>query len=82
MLRGLQKAIQLCNSWKSNLRRRREKQDSCSGDSGSTLMQEYQLQYTAVGVVSFGPKLCGTEGVPGVYTRVRNYMDWILDSLE
>eukprot|EP00096_Caligus_rogercresseyi_P002664 TRINITY_DN14896_c0_g1_i1.p1 TRINITY_DN14896_c0_g1~~TRINITY_DN14896_c0_g1_i1.p1 ORF type:complete len:522 (-),score=84.71 TRINITY_DN14896_c0_g1_i1:463-2028(-) len=56
--------------------------DSCSGDSGSTLMQEYQLQYTAVGVVSFGPKLCGTEGVPGVYTRVRNYMDWILDSLE
>nr|ACO15307.1 Serine protease easter precursor [Caligus clemensi] len=57
-------------------------EDSCSGDSGSTLMQENFQQYTAVGIVSFGPKLCGTEGVPGVYTRVRNYMDWILDNLE
>uniref|UniRef100_A0A0K2VJJ2 CLIP domain-containing serine protease n=1 Tax=Lepeophtheirus salmonis TaxID=72036 RepID=A0A0K2VJJ2_LEPSM len=56
--------------------------DSCSGDSGSALMQEFAFQYTAVGVVSFGPKLCGTEGVPGVYTRVRNYLDWILDNLE
>ncbi|CAB4065283.1 unnamed protein product [Lepeophtheirus salmonis] len=51
-------------------------------NSGSALMQEFAFQYTAVGVVSFGPKLCGTEGVPGVYTRVRNYLDWILDNLE
>ena len=35
-----------------------------------------------LGVVSFGPRLCGTEGVPGVYSRVRFYMPWILDNLE
>jgi len=34
-----------------------------------------------IGVVSFGPKLCGTEGVPGVYSKVRHYMDWILDNV-
>ena len=34
-----------------------------------------------IGVVSFGPKLCGTEGVPGVYSKVRHYIDWILDNV-
>jgi hypothetical protein len=24
-----------------------------------------------IGIVSFGPRLCGTHGIPGVYTRVR-----------
>ena len=49
-------------------------QDSCVGDSGSALMKETTHNppvYKIIGVVSFGPKLCGTEGVPGVYTRIR-----------
>lgn len=32
--------------------------------------------YTIVGVTSFG-KSCGTIGVPGVYTRIYAYNDWI-----
>ncbi len=48
--------------------------DSCVGDSGSALMREndgVSSPWKIIGVVSFGPRRCGTEGVPGVYTRVR-----------
>ena len=62
--------------------------DSCVGDSGSALMREEQskidrlYQYKLIGVVSFGPRFCGTDGVPGVYAKVRHYLPWILDSLQ
>jgi len=70
--------------------------DSCVGDSGSALMREVKFKvdlddpdqkffndyWKLIGVVSFGPKLCGTEGVPGVYSRVRHYLDWILDNVK
>lgn len=59
--------------------------DSCRGDSGGPLQAQgivddhpKIIQY---GVVSFGPKSCGIKGVPGVYTRVAYYTDWILDSM-
>jgi len=62
--------------------------DSCVGDSGSGLMREIQIpgdyfpRIQLIGVVSFGPKLCGTKGVPGVYSRVNSYLPWILDTLD
>ena len=61
--------------------------DSCVGDSGSALMRLVKQpdhpfdQHHLIGVVSFGPRLCGTKGVPGVYSRVNSYLDWILDTV-
>lgn len=34
-------------------------------------------QWVITGVVSFGAKKCGGEGLPAVYTNVTNYLDWI-----
>ena len=48
-----------------------------AGDSGSPLLWvDDKTRWTVVGVVSFGPSVCGQE-VPGAYTKVENYMDFI-----
>ena len=46
------------------------------GDSGGPLV----VDDVQVGVVSFG-KPCA-RGVPDVYTRVYNYVDWINDNID
>lgn len=62
-----------------------EQKDTCNGDSGGPLQmirhgnRNNNVQYNIVGVTSFG-KGCGTIGVPGVYTRVSHYVDWIEES--
>lgn len=58
--------------------------DSCEGDSGGPLMRgedEFQ-RYFLLGVVSFGARRCGSENLPGVYTEIPAYLEWILDSIE
>ncbi|XP_014215660.1 serine protease easter-like isoform X2 [Copidosoma floridanum] len=59
--------------------------DSCSGDSGGPLVAPSVYngtpRYVQYGVVSFGIKLCGTQGFPGVYTRLNFYLDWLLDNM-
>ncbi|XP_046974268.1 CLIP domain-containing serine protease HP8-like [Vanessa cardui] len=60
--------------------------DSCIGDSGGPLMYPGKnkgsgVRYIQRGIVSYGSKRCGVAGYPGVYTRVANYMDWILDNI-
>ena len=30
-----------------------------------------------IGITSYGIRECGTENVPGVYTKVSHYPDWI-----
>lgn len=69
---------QMCASGKSGM-------DSCSGDSGGPLQApgnySHNLKFIQYGVVSFGPRMCGTTGIPGVYTKIVYYLDWILDTM-
>ena len=59
-------------------------QDSCSGDSGGPLVVRQggsEEPWFQIGVVSFGPKQCGS-GLPGVYTKITEYLSWIEENLE
>ncbi|XP_053687810.1 CLIP domain-containing serine protease B8-like [Sabethes cyaneus] len=53
--------------------------DSCAGDSGSPLMffDSKKGTWILTGLVSLGVQKCGTEGRPGIYTNVREYLGWI-----
>lgn len=60
--------------------------DSCSGDSGGPLLfvgrtPDGGVGYIQHGIVSFGPRYCGTAGKPGVYTRVSIFVEWILNTI-
>ncbi|XP_050033992.2 uncharacterized protein [Dermacentor andersoni] len=58
---------------------KRREGDACQGDSGGPLMVESRSkQWTLVGIVSWGIK-CGEPGVPGIYTRVSHFLDYIYE---
>lgn len=54
--------------------------DSCQGDSGGPLVSPKILsdtvRYYQIGIVSYGIG-CARQDVPGVYTRVSTFIDWI-----
>lgn len=57
--------------------------DSCAGDSGGPLMSMSFDKYRdphwyAVGIVSMGPFPCGLQDSPGVYTKVSEYVKWVV----
>ena len=54
---------------------------SCSGDSGGPLMCQPDFQLEVCGIVSLAPR-CGSPLLPGLYTRVTEYIDWISDIVE
>lgn len=62
--------------------------DVCRGDSGGPFMDDGTSgllnangRYTLLGIVAFGPTLCGVTTIPGVYTAVSSFMNWIFDSI-
>ncbi|KAL0821286.1 hypothetical protein ABMA28_005886 [Loxostege sticticalis] len=59
--------------------------DACQGDSGGPLQIKIPLpnttkgrMYHIVGITSFGIG-CGLPNLPGIYTRVSSFVDWIED---
>lgn len=53
--------------------------DSCKGDSGGPLMYiDENSAYNLIGITSFGTTKCDSS-VPGIYTKVTEFMDWIQD---
>jgi secreted trypsin-like serine protease len=59
--------------------------DFCGGNGGGPLhalgLLFGEVRRVQQGIVSFGPTRCGEEPIPGVYTRVAAYMDWVLDNI-
>jgi hypothetical protein len=33
------------------------------------------------GIISNGPTVCGTEGIPAVYTKVASFLKWISENI-
>lgn len=60
--------------------------DACEGDSGGPLMRFEQGEgiprYFLIGVVSFGPTQCGFSGIPSVFTKITNYVEWITKHID
>merc|ERR1711937_1085154 len=56
--------------------------DSCIGDSGGPLIRKGSGidRDTLVGLVSWGRE-CAEDGVPGVYSRISYFYDWIVETV-
>jgi len=59
--------------------------ESSRGDAGGPQMKVEALdgppRYYLLGVVSFGAKRCAATVMPGVDTRVSEYVNWIMDNM-
>jgi len=50
--------------------------DACTGDSGGPCIKMIKNNWVLIGIVSWGSG-CGNKNLPGVYTRVLSYQNWI-----
>lgn len=55
-------------------------EDSCEGDSGGALARRTADGWVMEGIVSYGLE-CG-DTKPASYSRVRTYIQWILDHID
>ena len=59
--------------------------DSCQGDSGGPIVIKHNDSFIQFGVTSFGGHSesapCGTPAIPGVYTRVSQFIDYIKEQV-
>lgn len=54
------------------------------GDSGGPLQtnhNELECMYTLIGITSFGDNCTLNSDIPGVYTKVSSYIEWIEDTV-
>lgn len=51
------------------------------GDSGGPLVCMIDKRMTLLGIISWGLG-CGQKDVPGIYTKVTNYLNWIQDNMK
>ncbi|EDV53271.1 venom protease [Drosophila erecta] len=60
-----------------------EHMDTCNGDSGGPVVicrDDHPCMYQVMGITSVGIG-CDTPDIPGVYTRVHFYLDWIMQQI-
>ncbi|XP_053667533.1 CLIP domain-containing serine protease B4-like [Anopheles marshallii] len=55
----------------------RSSREICSADAGGGLVRFFYGFYYLIGVAGLGEQKCGWADVPGVYTEVSAYVDWI-----
>lgn len=57
--------------------------NACNGDSGGPLMYQFERKRMVLeGIVSYGALDCNFTDIPGVYTRVRSYEQWLNLNME
>lgn len=61
---------------------KRSEREICSADAGGGLTKNFYGFNYLIGVIGKGREKCGSEDVPGVYTRVADYVDWIKDNMK